>query len=484
MKEKIQKLLTKYKSMPTPLKSSLWYTICNFFNKGIALLSLPIFTRILSQEEYGTYTIFQSWYSIFVIFASLNIYMSSYSKGLLIYKDDRQRFTSSLLGLTTTITMFLGIIYVSFMDYWTSIIKLSPILMGAMFLELLFVPAYEFWAARERFDFKYIKYVIVSIALSILTVAGAAVAVLLTSYKVEAKIYTEVIIKCVFFIFLFVMLICNGKCFFNKKYWKYALIFNLPLIPHYLSTFILNQADRIMIGNLVGNAEAGMYGVAYSISNLMFLLVNAINFSLVPYIYKKINNNEYEAIKKNTGPLFFIVSLLCVITMLFAPEVVFIFGGDKYMDAKWVIPSVSASVYFIFLYSMFSNLEYYYKKTWQISVASIICAGLNIGLNYVFIPKFGYYAAGYTTLVSYVLLALCHFAMYKWVLKKEIKTIKNLYNMYFLFFSSLFVLVSMFFIIFTYNYIYIRYSLIVVILILGIIFRKKIITLIKNIMVK
>ncbi|MCM1131338.1 MAG: oligosaccharide flippase family protein [Anaeroplasma bactoclasticum] len=470
--------------MPTPLKSSLWYTICNFFNKGIALLSLPIFTRILSQEEYGTYTIFQSWYSIFVIFASLNIYMSSYSKGLLIYKDDRQRFTSSLLGLTTTITMFLGIIYVSFMDYWTSIIKLSPILMGAMFLELLFVPAYEFWAARERFDFKYIKYVIVSIALSILTVAGAAVAVLLTSYKVEAKIYTEVIIKCVFFIFLFVMLICNGKCFFNKKYWKYALIFNLPLIPHYLSTFILNQADRIMIGNLVGNAEAGMYGVAYSISNLMFLLVNAINFSLVPYIYKKINNNEYEAIKKNTGPLFFIVSLLCVITMLFAPEVVFIFGGDKYMDAKWVIPSVSASVYFIFLYSMFSNLEYYYKKTWQISVASIICAGLNIGLNYVFIPKFGYYAAGYTTLVSYVLLALCHFAMYKWVLKKEIKTIKNLYNMYFLFFSSLFVLVSMFFIIFTYNYIYIRYSLIVVILILGIIFRKKIITLIKNIMVK
>ncbi len=485
MKEKVLKLANKYKNLPSPLKSSVWYTICNFINKGIALLSLPIFTRLMTQEEYGTYTIFQSWYSIFVIFSSLNIYMSSYTKGLLTYKEDRQRFTSSLLGLTTTITIFLTIIYFSFIDFWTSVFDLSPILMGAMLLELMFVPAYEFWSARERFDFKYKKFVIVSIVLSVLTVACSAISIIIfSSYKVEAKIYTEILIKCVVFVFLFVMLICNGRCFFNKKYWKYAILFNLPLIPHYLSTFILNQADRIMISDMIGTAEAGMYSVAYSISNLMFLFVNAINFSLVPYIYKRIHTSEFDSIKKNTGPLFFVVALLCILTMLFAPEVVFIFGGEKYMDAKWIIPSVSASVFFIFLYSMFSNLEYYYKKTWQISFASIICASINILLNYFFISKFGYHAAGYTTLFSYILLALCHFAMYKWVMRKEIKVIKNLYKMKFIVFSTILVLSCMFIIIFTYNYIFIRYSLIGISLLLCIIFRKKLIELIKNIMVK
>lgn len=133
---------------------------------------------------------------------------------------------------------------------------------------------------------------------------------------------------------------------------------------------------------------------------------------------------------------------------------------------------------------MFSNLEYYYKKTWQISFASIICASINILLNYFFISKFGYHAAGYTTLFSYILLALCHFAMYKWVMRKEIKVIKNLYNMKFIVFSTIFVLSCMFIIIFTYNYFFIRYSLIGISLLLCIIFRKKLIELIKNIMVK
>ena len=107
--------------------------------------------------------------------------------------------------------------------------------------------------------------------------------------------------------------------------------------------------------------------------------------------------------------------------MLFAPEVVFIFGGEKYMDAKWIIPSVSASVFFIFYIPCLVIWNIIIKKTWQISFASIICASINILLNYFFISKFGYHAAGYTTLFSYILLALCHFAMYKWVMRKEIK---------------------------------------------------------------
>ena len=60
------------------MKASLWYTVCSIVNKGMALLSTPIFTRVMSEEQYGQFSIFQSWVSILIIFTSLNIFMSGY----------------------------------------------------------------------------------------------------------------------------------------------------------------------------------------------------------------------------------------------------------------------------------------------------------------------------------------------------------------------------------------------------------------------
>ena len=76
----ITKYISKYRSLSKPVKAALWYTVCNFINKGIALLTTPIFTRILTEEQYGTVSIFQSWFNILIIFTSLNIFLSVYTK--------------------------------------------------------------------------------------------------------------------------------------------------------------------------------------------------------------------------------------------------------------------------------------------------------------------------------------------------------------------------------------------------------------------
>ena len=71
-----------------------------------------------------------------------------------------------------------------------------------------------------------------------------------------------------------------------------------------------------------------------------------------------------------------------------------------------------------FLYNLFANIEYYYGKTKYVAVASLGAAVTNFVLNYIFIPKFGYYVAGYTTLISYVLYALGHYLFMRKVLKE------------------------------------------------------------------
>ena len=111
----------KYGALSLPVKASLWYTVCNVINKGLALLSTPIFTRIMTEEQYGTFSVFQSWYSILIIFTSLNVFLSGYQKGLILYKNDIRRFTSAQLGLTTTITVFAFALYILNVPFWTKV---------------------------------------------------------------------------------------------------------------------------------------------------------------------------------------------------------------------------------------------------------------------------------------------------------------------------------------------------------------------------
>ena len=59
--------------MPLAIKAGLWFTICNLLQKGISFITVPIFTRIMSTEDYGLYSIYISWYSIMTIFATLHL---------------------------------------------------------------------------------------------------------------------------------------------------------------------------------------------------------------------------------------------------------------------------------------------------------------------------------------------------------------------------------------------------------------------------
>lgn len=470
----MHKLINKYKEMSVPMKAAFWYTICNFINKGISLLSTPIFTRIMTEEQYGTFSIFQSWFNILIIFTSLNIYLSSYTKGLIVYEKEQKKFTSSMLSLTTLITLIFFVVYILNIDFWTKIFELSPNLMFAMFLELLFMPALEFWMGKERFDYNYRKVIAVSICMNIMCLGLSIVAVINTQNKIEARVFSDVFSKILFASVFFVIILSQGKKIFDKNYWKYALKFNIPLLPHYLSNYILNQSDRIMIGKMVGKVQAAYYSVAYTISTIMLLLVTAVNNALTPYIYKTIKDNKAEEIKSKINPIVILMAFLSIFIMALAPEIIRIFAGENYVDAMYVIPPIAASVYFIFIYSMFSTIEYYYQKTGLISIATSISAILNLLLNYFGIKIWGYYAAGYTTLICYLCLTVFHYIFYKKIIIKELPKIKEVYDMRVMIFAGIFILAVMIVMALLYKNIFIRYIVVLLILACAIIKRDKI----------
>ena len=103
--------INKYRSMAIQAKASIWYTICNFLQKGISFIIVPIYVRLLTTDEYGAWSVFQSWRDILIIFASLNLFSGVYTKTLVDNKDDRDRYTSSMQGLGTVVSLGFLIIY-------------------------------------------------------------------------------------------------------------------------------------------------------------------------------------------------------------------------------------------------------------------------------------------------------------------------------------------------------------------------------------
>ncbi|MGO5501187.1 lipopolysaccharide biosynthesis protein [Paratractidigestivibacter faecalis] len=414
------KFLEKYKALSAPAKAAVWFVVCNVINKGISLLATPILTRIMTTDQYGTFSVFQSWVSIMTIFCTLNLFGNAYSRGRLDFKGNERQFESSLLALSMVLTLALFIVFCIAPVYWSGLMGLSPFLVVLLFVEIALMSATSFWSACQRFEYHYKALVLVTIATNIFSLGAGVLAILSTDAKVEARVIMDVIAKGVPGVILMFLIFARGKCFFNKEYWKYGIAFTVPLLPHFLSHYVLNQSDRLMISQMVDNSAAALYSVSYSIAMALVIVATAINDSYCPYTFQELDEGRVDGVRMSGHLILALVGALTVMVMAFAPEVLSVFAGPEYSDAVDIIPPLSASVFFIFFYSMMSNLEYFYKKTSSIAMASVVSAILNIALNLVLIPKFGYKAAAWTTLFSYMVLAFMHWAFSARICRAEL----------------------------------------------------------------
>lgn len=406
MINKLRNFLINYKTIPIEVKASISYTLCSVVQNCISFLTLPVFTRVLSESQYGQYSVYQSWLSIIIIFSTLNLQYGSFNTAMIKFEDDQDRYISSIQGVCTSLTLGLFIIYLLAMDYWNNLLSMPTILIITMFIEMLSTTVIAFWTNKKRFEYKYKPMIFVTLLIAILSPAVGLVAVLSVSEKGIAKIMSNALVYACIAVVIYIYHLYKGHAFFDKKYWVYALKFNLPLIPYYLSQTIFNQSDKIMIQKLVSVDKAGIYSLAYQVSIVINFVINAINSSFVPWLYRKIKIQEFTSIKKVTNVLFVFIAAILIMVILCGPEMVIILGGNKYKEAIWIIPPVTCSLLFLFLSQLSINVMFYYEDTTSLIKGSVLSAVLNILLNFICIPVFGYIAAGYTTLVAYVVFWL------------------------------------------------------------------------------
>ena len=481
------KIKTKYSSMPVQVRASLWFLISTFMQKAVSVISTPIFTRLLTTQQYGEYNVFQSWMGIITVIVTLNLFYGVFLQGLVKFEHEAKIYASSMQGLTLALCSFWTIVYFIFHDFFNQLFELNTVQMSFMLIMIWTSAVFQFWSAEQRVNNKYRLLVGLTILVMIAQPAIGIVLVQLSdaAYKATARIMGMVIVNIAAYTWCFFVQMKRGKKFFSKKYWLYALKFNLPLVPHYLSQTLLYGSDRIMISRYVSESAAGIYSLAYSVAVIMTMFNTAITQTMGPWMYRKIKERKPQDIAPIVYSAMLIIAAANLTLIMLAPEAISIFAPPEYSDAKWVIPPVALSVFFMFMYDMFASFQFYFEKSWFIMAASVFGAALNIGLNYLFLSprwfNFGYVAAGYTTLICYILYALCHYLCMRWVCKKHMDGAK-VYDAKVLLGVSLCLVASGLMLSMTYEVPILRYSLVGIILLLLIIFHKKVINYAKKLM--
>lgn len=426
----------------TVVKAGIWYTLSSFLTKGIVFITTPIFTRILTGEEFGEYCNFVAWAGIVTIIASMEMHATVNRARYDFENIDGYLSSVALTGTITTCVMWT--IVQLFPDFFCHILSMENKWVNLLFLTTLVSPALTLFQAKNRIKYQYKTFVFLSFGSVFLSTFVSLLLVFLMSNKLTARIYGQY--GTIFFIDICVYfyIILKGHQF-KLSECKYAIIICIPTIPHLLSMYILNQSDRIMIKQFCGATETAYYSLAYSCAMIPMMLAQATNIAWSPWSSEMIYGGNFEKVKRvSYYYILFFYSILINIFLL-GPEIIFILGGEGYVSSIDVMPPVVMGAAFQFLYGLYVGLEQFAKKTVGMAIASVSVAVINVLLNWVMIPRYGYVAAGYTSLISYACLLAIHY-----FLATKTNYI-NAYDTKFVFISVLLLLIFMFFIIWLYS---------------------------------
>ncbi len=414
------------KSTSPEVRSGAAYILCSVLQQSVAVITIPIFTRLLTVEEYGIGTIYVSVMSFIMIFTSLQLYAGSFPQAMMKFENDRDGYISSLCGITTVLTLGYIAVYFIARAVFDKVIGLPPVLMLLMAGEMLATTVTNFFMGRARFDYAYKPVVRVTILKLVLCTLASLAAVLFLPQPGVWKVGAAAIATTAIGAVIYFRQVFRGKKFFDRTYWKYAITYNLPILTYYLAHMTFNQADRLMVNALISREAAAKYGVAYSLGFVLVFVIHGINNSFVPWMYRRIKEGQLQKMRQVTYMLSMMTAVVLLLVIALAPEILLLMAGRQYVEAAYVVPPVAMSLLLLFYAYIYINLEFYYEERKSLAVNSLIPAILNIVLNFIFIPMYGYVAAAYTTLICHAVFSALNYNAAKGVLFVRNTDIKKL----------------------------------------------------------
>lgn len=373
--------------------------IGKFSTQIVSFLLLPLYTSILTTEEYGTYDLILTIATFVLPFITLLMEESMFRFLIDCKNNNQKKYVISQTMIYTSISSFFFIFIAVILGIFIKI----PYEM----LTILYIISCIFSGLRNALVrglekirlYTIINFItsLVNIILNILFIAIFKFGIIgLLGAGIIANIITTIIVFATLKIHKYVS-IRN----FDKKLMKRMVNYSIPLVPNSLAWVIVNLSDRIAISFFLGTSSNGIYAMAYKFPNLMNTIYGFFYTAWVESSAKAINESEdnifFNKIYRLLAKGMFAVSLCIIVCM---PIIFNLFFKSDYMEAYYYVPILVLAMYYSNMSGYYGGIFTGHKDTKVMGITTVIGALMNLLIDLAFIKFIGIYAAAISTLIS------------------------------------------------------------------------------------
>jgi O-antigen/teichoic acid export membrane protein len=390
-------------------KHSIVYGLTSSLQSLLGFILLPLLTKYYTTEVFGVYSIIL----LINAFASAIFYLGASSAlGRYYFEEESEEYkrqiitTSFLITLSGAILLILlaftlsGYLSLWLFDTWKYATAVKLGLIGSAFGFLLTI-----MTVLLRYQKKSKMFLIVSITGFLLNFLITYTCLTRLGQELLSPLYGALLGNLFCFLILLTIYMRSFTLMLHKAQFRMIFIFGVQIALSSLLFYILEWADRLIIKDLLNLSDVGIYSLGYrlgSVLNIMFVLPFSLIWGPVRMEYLK-NKNNNEFITKVVSYYSIIGLFFVFLGFLFGEEVMaFFFKNKAYGDAAKIFPLIMLSILFAG-YQNIIDLGIYIKG--KLYYLTFICIGaicFNLTLNYFFIPVFGYMAAAFVNLATYI----------------------------------------------------------------------------------
>ena len=383
-------------------KNTAILTVGKVCTQCISFFLLPLYTAILSAEDYGTFDLFVTYATLLLPLINWQLDQGLF-RFMLDYrgnKDEQKKLFSTLLLSSTAQNIIYVILFICIEPF----LKIE----NAYFL-LLYVVLQVYNALFLQFvrGLGYsIKYTIASF------ISASATTVL----NVIALVFLRMGLQGLFVSTLTAQLLTLIYLVVSSRSWEYFSLknarigtfkkvgtYSIPLIPNNLAWWVVNASDRTIISHVLGTAANGIYSVANKFPNVFINFYNILNLSWTETVSLHYNDEDRDEFLTDTMTSLvklFVAACLGIVACM--PFVFPIMVNSKYNAAYNQILILMYAMLFRVLVGLYSCVYVAQKNAKKIAYTSISAAIINITVDLILINKIQVFAASLSTLVAFL----------------------------------------------------------------------------------
>lgn len=395
--------------------------VCTQF---LSFFLLPLYTSILSSEEYGIFDLITTYVTLIVPIITLQLEMALFREIIDSRNDEKKKRNIISSGFVSIFIQFIFCLLIFFIVSRFINIPYKNYLV----LNVLSVMSSNILLQIARGNGDNVGYSLGSVIAGVITIILNLVFLIIFKFRVDGMLLAATIANFMTSVFLFFRL--KIYSYFKIKFANKQTIFSLlkysfPLVPNGLIWWVINVSDRTLISLFLGASANGLYAVSNKFSTILIQVYNVFNLSWTESASLHIDDEDKDKFFSDTfNTTISVFYSICIMFVAILPMIFNIFVNDSYNEAYLYIPILLIGMMFNICVSFIGCIYVAKKLTKEVAITSFWSGLLNIIINVALIKKTGIYAAAISTVLAFMIMSIYRYIDVQKYVKLKIKPIK------------------------------------------------------------